>query len=138
MTREDRQTAIDNYLVYLDTVYADVFSSVNRSDTNVFILGFSQGSETAARWVTSPNMKAERLILWAGGLPGDMDLVEHRQLLSDLQLTMVVGDTDDLISPRRVLEEKNRIRDAGISFQSYTFEGGHRLDLGILRTIASS
>src|SRR6266498_2098347 len=50
MTREDRLTEIEDYLQYLDAVYADIFGWLDRTRVTVHALGFSQGASTVSRW----------------------------------------------------------------------------------------
>src|SRR6266513_3311805 len=50
MTREDREAEIDDYVAYLDAVYADVFESLDRARVTVHALGYSQGAATVSRW----------------------------------------------------------------------------------------
>src|SRR5437762_6388114 len=56
MTREDRLSEIDDYVRYLDAVYADVFGSLDRAQVTVHALGFSQGASTVSR--CTPLVKA--------------------------------------------------------------------------------
>src|SRR5688500_361628 len=51
MSREDRLAEIDDYVRYLDAVYAVVCGLVDRSRVAVHALGFSQGAATVSRWV---------------------------------------------------------------------------------------
>src|SRR2546422_2866054 len=43
MTREDRLAEIEDYVRYLDAVYAEVFGSLDRAGVTVHALGYSQG-----------------------------------------------------------------------------------------------
>src|SRR5882762_5598050 len=53
MTREDRLAEIDDYVRYLDAVYADVFGSLARAQVTLHALGYSQGASTVSRWARS-------------------------------------------------------------------------------------
>ena len=48
MTREDRESDIADYVDYLDTLYAEIFSRLRREDVSVTVLGFSQGGTHGA------------------------------------------------------------------------------------------
>src|SRR5256885_14142400 len=50
MTREDRLAEIEDYVRFLDAVYADVLGLIDRSQMTVHALGYSQGAATASRW----------------------------------------------------------------------------------------
>src|SRR6266516_2724314 len=49
MTREDRLAEIEDYVRYLDAVYAEVFGSLDRARVTVHALGYSQGASTVSR-----------------------------------------------------------------------------------------
>jgi len=51
MTREDREAEIMDYVGYLDTLYDRVFDNIKRPAVTVRLLGFSQGADTACRWI---------------------------------------------------------------------------------------
>ena len=74
MTREDRESDIADYVDYLDTLYAEIFSRIRREDVSVTVLGFSQGGTTAYRWLTRGRAHADRLVMWGSQLPPEADL----------------------------------------------------------------
>src|SRR5881398_1429092 len=74
MTREDRLSEIEDYVRYLDAVYAEVFGSLDRARVSVHALGYSQGASTVSRWVAMGKAKIDRLTLWGGEFPPDLDL----------------------------------------------------------------
>src|SRR5574342_952788 len=73
MTREDRLAEIDDYIRYLDAVYADVFGTLDRAQLSVHALGFSQGAATVSRWTAlgAARLSSHRIpydeIAFAGG-----------------------------------------------------------------------
>src|SRR2546426_10548332 len=71
MTREDRLAGIEDYVRYLDAVYADVFGVLDRAQVTVHALGFSQGASTVSRWAAFGKARIDRLVLWSGELPPD-------------------------------------------------------------------
>lgn len=72
---------IDNYLEYLDHVYETELKSF--PNVKVTLLGFSQGCATVCRWAAHGNIKFEKLILWAGLFPPDMNFdAGHKALTS--------------------------------------------------------
>jgi len=50
MTREDRLAEIDDYVHYLDVVFAEV-TRERPPAGGIHVLGFSQGTATASRWL---------------------------------------------------------------------------------------
>lgn len=77
MTKENRLTDIHNYVRYLQEILA---VELPRMDKPVTVLGFSQGAATACRWIMQTNMMVEKLILWSGVFPPDIDLPENHHL----------------------------------------------------------
>ncbi|MCU0358920.1 MAG: hypothetical protein MUE95_15240 [Cyclobacteriaceae bacterium] len=123
MTAEDRLTDIGNYLHYLDRVYQSV--TANQHHLAVTVLGFSQGAATATRWVLHHPAIAQRLILWSGIFPNDMNFSEARERLADKQLVMVYGTNDPFINDQRLQEMTQLTERLGITPPVITFEGGH-------------
>jgi predicted esterase len=137
MTREDRLAEIEDYVAYLDALHRRIFSTVERDLVRVCVLGFSQGTATASRWVARGEVRADHLVLWGGGLPPDLDLDRARPVLARLRLSLVVGDRDELARPAQVAEQEERLGRQGIAHHRYSFAGGHRLDDGVLARLAA-
>src|SRR5437868_5466529 len=93
MTREDRLAEIADYVQYLDAVYQDVFKQLDRSQVAVHALGYSQGAATVARWAALGRAKVDRLTLWGGEFPPDLDLTPEtvRDRLRAARLSLVYG-----------------------------------------------
>ena len=125
MTKENRAMDIANYVRYLDKVYHDV-NGDHRIPTT--ILGFSQGSATASRWALSKNITFERLILWAGVFPADMDLKVGKETLKDKDVVLVYGSKDPFLTESGFGEMKALTTHAGITTTEIVFEGGHEID----------
>ena len=124
MTRDDRLAEIADYVRYLDAVYAMVGAGIAR---RVTVLGFSQGTATAARWLTQGAAQAHRLILWGGEVPPDLDLAAARERWSGTELTLVAGRTDQFITPKVLARDESRLREHGIAYRVERFEGGHEI-----------
>jgi len=135
MTREDRLTEIDDQVRYLDAVYSEVLTAINAPQARVRVLGFSQGTGTAARWLAYGTVRAERLILWGGEIPPDLDLAAHRGRFAGLDLTLVAGTRDQFITPKILSRVTQRLEQHAIPFHVVTFEGGHEVDEGVLRQL---
>jgi predicted esterase len=126
MTREDRLHEIADYVRYLDAVYAQVSPG-----KNVTALGFSQGTATVCRWAAHGSARIERLILWGGEVPPDLDL----ELLRVPKLTLVYGTRDELFTPKVVAANEARLRDHGIPYELRSFDGGHEIDPATLGSL---
>jgi len=124
MTREDRLREIDDYVRYLDAVYGQVTPRTAR----VTALGFSQGSATVCRWAAFGSSRIDRLIVWGGEVPPDLDL----KLLRVPQLTLVYGSRDEFFTPKIVAANEARLRDQKIPYELVPFEGGHEIETATL------
>jgi len=133
MTREDRLAEIDDYVAYLDAVYAEVLRSPARP--RVTVLGFSQGTATACRWLARGAARADRLIVWGGEVPPDLDLAAAGERLASHDLTLVAGRRDELITAKILARDTARLRSHGVAFRVVEFAGGHELDEEVLRQL---
>jgi predicted esterase len=127
MTREDRLHEIDDYVRYLDGVYAKV---VPRS-ARVTALGFSQGAATVCRWAGLGSSRIDRLIVWGGEVPPDLDLKRLRVP----SLTLVYGTRDEFFTSKIIAVTESRLREHGIPYALVPFEGGHEIDEATLRRL---
>ncbi len=125
MTREDRVTEISDYVSYLDTLYDQFFEEMKREDVQVYALGFSQGVATVCRWAVFGQASFDRMILWAGGVPPDLDLRQHAGRLRGARLTLVAGNRDEFVKPEHIEEQERRLRDHDIPYEMVRFDGGH-------------
>jgi len=134
MTREDRLAEIDDYVRYLDALYDEVMRGAVGGP--VTVLGFSQGTATAARWLAQGNVRVGRLILWGGEVPPDLDLAAARQRWEKTDVTLVVGSEDQYITPKVLSRDEQRLREHGVSFRVERFNGGHEIVRDVLERIA--
>jgi len=125
MTKENRLMDIENYLTYLDSIYQH---EVAGTKIPVSLLGFSQGSATASRWALSKNISFERLILWAGIFPPDMDFQSAHDVLKEKKVTVVYGMKDPFLSDDRFAEMRLIASKLGVPVEELFFEGGHEID----------
>lgn len=144
MTRADREAEIADYVRFLDDVFTAECARHGADSQAVRLvgLGFSQGAATITRWLArSPLLqrrptRTQRLILWGGMFPHDMDLASQRRWLVDTDLLLVAGTRDAYATPKRIAAEQQRLHTAGISHRLIRFDGEHRLDAALLRDLA--
>jgi hypothetical protein len=147
MTRAAREQEIQDYVGYLDRVAAAVLRPGDGADVGLepvspdlldggrlrpVVLGFSQGCETASRWVTYGRIRPAELVLWGGGLAVDLDRASAEAALSRLRLRLVVG-TEDRWGARRSAETERWLAGSGLTPDRLEYEGGHRIDDDTLR-----
>ena len=130
MTKENRLMDINNYIAYLDALYHQEIPA--GIDIPVTMLGFSQGSATVSRWVTHGNVNFQRLILWAGVFPPDMNFKESSSILKDKETYLVYGKSDPFINDTRFAEMKSVSSTLGIEPTLIEFEGKHDIDTSTL------
>jgi predicted esterase len=134
MTREDREAEIADYVAYLDRMLPVVASTAR----TVTVLGFSQGVATACRWAALGSTPVQRLILWAGPIPPDLDLQLLAKRLSGVRVDFVIGERDPIGVGGELEKQLDALDQAGIQSQITQFEGGHTLDAGVLTQLASA
>jgi predicted esterase len=138
MTREDRLADIADYVHYLDALQAAIFSRVERGAASLHVLGFSQGTATASRWTAlgSGGAPPDRLTLWGGEVPPDLDLAVAAERWRGLRLALVVADGDEYITPKVLARDEARLRAHAIPYEVRRFAGGHTIDPAVLGELA--
>jgi predicted esterase len=141
MTREDRLTEIDDYVSYLDALHQHVMKDVAAAQPaaakiEAVGLGFSQGVATACRWAQRGRARLDRLVLWAGTVPPEIESDDDFARFRALDLTFVLGKGDPFAGPARVEELEARLRARSVPYRLIRFDGGHELDAGVLQGLA--
>jgi predicted esterase len=134
MTKEDRLTDIENYINYLNAVYDEVATKI-QVNKPVSIVGFSQGAATATRWVMNKHINFEKLILWAGMFPPDMDFEDGGSYLSSKKISLVYGSTDPFLTEERMQEMKMLNEKLNLQPEIISFDGGHDIEQSILQQL---
>ncbi|MBX2897877.1 MAG: alpha/beta hydrolase [Cyclobacteriaceae bacterium] len=136
MTKENRLTDIENYLNYLTKIYdtevpADYIGKIT-------LLGFSQGAATASRWAADNRIRFDRLILWAGIFPPDMEFDKAGKLLQHKEVVEVYGTNDPFLTDARLKEMTQLNQQLGLNPTVITFDGQHELNATVLKKISNS
>lgn len=139
MTRVDRLAEIADYVRYLDTLYRHVLAELERPAVRVVVLGFSQGTATAARWTALGDARPDELVLWGSGAPPDLPLAAAAKAWTAARVSLVYGREDhDHFDEPRALAEAERLRAHGIAPALLGFDGGHRLDDDLLHRLSGT
>jgi predicted esterase len=133
MTKEDRLSEIVDYVRYLGALHDHLFESVPRGAIELHVLGFSQGAATVCRWLEQGNVVPERLTLWGGLMPQDVDLAVFREKTTNTDFRIVLGEADEYVEPGQLQEQEARLRQGKVQYSMIRFDGGHRLDKEVLR-----
>lgn len=135
MTREDREHEIHDYVMYLDALYSKIFESHDRGAVKVVALGFSQGAAAVARWLAHGFATVEHAVLWGETLPADLNMKAFAARMSHRRLTIVVGSEDEFITDERIDQAVALIRRHDLDPETVRFDGGHHLDLAVLKEV---
>lgn len=134
MTKENRLTDIENYLNYLTEIYRkEVPINFNGKVT---LLGFSQGAATVSRWAADSRIRFDRLVLWAGIFPTDMDFNKVRNLLQHKEVLEIYGTNDPFLNDTRLKEMTQLNQRLGLNPTVISFEGQHELNADVLKKIS--
>lgn len=130
MTRVDRRRDIDDYVGYLDTV-----AEMAGAPTPPYVLGFSQGAHTAARWCLAGRVTPSAVVLWGEGLPHDVD---EAALASRRHRWILVRGVDDRTrDSARELLDAERLDRAGADWEIVEHPGGHRVEPAALQVLVA-
>jgi predicted esterase len=125
MTKEERQSDIDDYINYLDLLFDEVDSKY--SFKNKILLGFSQGGATASRWHNLGRFKADKFLLWAAVFPNDMG-IEFSNTFQNSTNYFILGDEDEYITIEQGKNSVKKLNNSNIDFQFVKFSGKHNID----------
>jgi predicted esterase len=137
MTREDREHEIEDYVAYLEQLSAEIRRHLAGAGPRIVVLGFSQGTATMCRWLAASELRADQVVLWAGGVPPELDVAEWSARLHGAALTLVAGEQDEMVPASAVVQEGERMSAAGVAFTLLRHPGGHRVDGDALLALAA-
>lgn len=138
MTRAERESEVRDYVAYFETLHARMRDRCNGPTPPVTVLGFSQGGAAAVRWVATGAIRPRHLIVWESSLPPEVDWRALMARQPGLRVTYVCGTRDKFITPKVLDAQHAILREAGVPFEAVSFEGGHRLDDGTLKSLVVS
>jgi dienelactone hydrolase len=134
MTRRHREAEITDYVEYLDKLVA----AVRPDGARLGVLAFSQGVATAWRWVALGASRFDRVVMWAGSMPPDLDLASYRTRFPPRGVDLVYGLEDKMGPWIGIDSQRERLGAAGVPFSVRTFDGGHRIDRQTLLDLTSA
>ncbi len=134
MTKEDRTDDIEDYIFYLDSVYREVMAGV-KQPVKITAFGFSQGTATVCRWAGKNSFPIDRLVLWAGAFPSDVDLKLNAPRFNAMHNVLVLGNEDEFIKETDIASLTDHFDKAGINYKLIRFGGKHELQGDTLRLL---
>ena len=129
MTKEAREMDIKDNISWLDQL--DQQLSREYPIEKRWLLGFSQGGATAARWEILGKTSFDEMILWACVFPPDLQINESSKNIE--QPHFVIGDEDEFYN----LEQRNELLSyyKGLGYINHTYNGKHDIHLETLSEI---
>lgn len=131
MTKEDRENDIQDYCLFLDNVIENLPLNEN---IDLIALGFSQGAATISRWAEATEVKIDRLILWAGVFPEDVD-VKKINFKLNTPIDVLFGDDDEFYNPEQLDQLKEYLSEKKLNFKFTAFQGKHKIYLEPLNNL---
>ncbi|WP_027000565.1 alpha/beta hydrolase [Eisenibacter elegans] len=137
MTKEDRLHEIEDYIAYLNQLYNHILAQHPQPQTlQIHILGFSQGVATAVRWAANGHVQFHHLTAWAGTFPTELDYEVLGHNWKTQAIDIVYGLQDEFFTEANFQTHINQLAEAGLQFDTHTFEGKHDLHHDTLMHIA--
>ncbi len=131
MTRQSAKTEIDDYVVYLESIYKTIFEKGLSEAIQVTVFGVSQGAATACRWLDQGTLHCHQLVLWAGYFAnGIQDVIDPARIPS--QTYYIFGDQDQFLNQIDFPEYLVQLRRQIPSLNILDYAGTHTVDPEIL------
>lgn len=134
MTKEDRLTDIEDYVRFLDQIY--VLVKTESPQAKIVVLGFSQGCATVSRWISYGKVQCDKLILYAGVFPPDLDFELDGSKLKDVPVIIANGDEDEFLKENDIHLQMEVLKRHHIFPKYLPFKGTHQIYPEVLEEIA--
>ncbi|WP_010230727.1 alpha/beta hydrolase [Gillisia marina] len=131
-TKDNTQQEVENAMNYLDEVFQaeDLYS-----ETNLIVLGYSQGVSVATRWVSKRKINCSQLILCSGGLPKELKPEDFNHLIES-KVTMIYGSNDPYMDEKRLKNEQiHALKLFPDNLSIIPFEGVHEMKPSIIESL---
>lgn len=128
MTKEARELDIADNVNWLNELHKEL--TKEKKFKKIWLLGFSQGGATAARWKELGEVSFDAMILWACVYPPDLENVVTKGRSSSY---FVLGSEDEYYSGESADEITDFYRENG--FEIIQYGGKHDIDKATLTDI---
>jgi len=128
MTRQDRELAIADNMVYVDACIA----AECPSPSPVVFAGFSQGVATAFRAAVQC-AHAAGVIAVGGDVPPEIDSARLKRLPDVL---IARGESDEWYKAEQFVADQQRLRDSGVRVHAVTLNAGHEWSADLIAAAA--
>ena len=138
MTKEDRKSDIEDYVNLINNIFKKVSNQLNIDKVKITVLGFSQGTHTAVRWLNSSKIKIDNLLLWSGTFPHDCNYIERNEYWSNINSLILLGNSDKLISEKHIQSEIEFMDSQKLIYKIINYNGGHSIDSDQLISVVNN
>ncbi|WP_291962460.1 alpha/beta hydrolase [Maribacter sp.] len=134
LTKENTALETKNLYHYLDAV---IENEKLPSDRKIVFFGFSQGISIALRYLAYSKIECSKLILYAGGIPKELEGSDFTHLRDKTEIFSVTGSNDEFLTPNRLKEENTKLKTLfGDTIIYTTFNGGHEVKKEVINQFA--
>ena len=124
MTSGDRLDEIEDFVNMMQKIYDTYIPQLSPS-VKIHLFGFSQGVATIVRWIMARFPRFDRLILWAGTWPDDLDYRPYQDYFSAKEIRWHCGKSDEYINDKRLKWLRDFVDKNGLQVTEHWFEGKH-------------
>jgi predicted esterase len=121
MTTQDREITIADNIAYTRKVIEAVANEYSANSKRV-LAGFSQGVSMAFRCATGLGRPVDGVIALGGDIPPELDAAALARIRTVL---LARGIRDEWYTAERMSGDERSLREAGVNFQSFSFDAGH-------------
>lgn len=138
MTKDERELEIKDQSSYINAVMEDCDIDPKDENIKLVVLGFSQGTATAIRWMANNGIRPHQLIMWAGSFPHDVDAEQHSDIFKRLSMHYAYGNEDQFLKDVDMETKLAEMKKTGMNISTWTFKGKHVMDRPTLAKIVHS
>ena len=120
MTRQDRELAIADNIVYVDRVVRSLLADAPQAP--VVFVGFSQGVAMAYRAGVLGAHRAHGVIAIGGDIPPEVKISPANRFPAIL---LAAGESDPLYTPAKLNADEAFLASIGVRHDTYWYPGGH-------------
>jgi len=136
LTKEQREEGIRNQWAYLNKVLEAETNGLDWSAVQLHYLGFSQGVATMLRWAFHWQKPFATMLIWAGGIPLELENLPNRFIPDQAKIWAVIGEEDPFYSAENFNQQILKAqRVFGREIQTKVFKGKHEVKREVLAEI---
>jgi len=126
MTSGDRLDEIEDFVNMMQVIYERYTKELSPT-VKINLFGFSQGVATIIRWMMARFPRFDRIVLWAGTWPDDLDYRPHLDYFAGKNINWHCGKSDEYINEKRLQIHRDFVRKNGLKMTEYWFDGKHHI-----------